>query len=312
MKPIRNASSPQSTFRTYGIQIVGFLLICIATAVVVAFAQRSTTAQSNQLDLIDREGHRTPVGPLPLSTFAPRVSPDGREVVFDTQDDGHVWIAKLTDVAAKRRITTEGFNRGPIWSGDGKRILYISDDAGEETLFWRLADGSGRPEILTKPARAPESWDPRAPGISFITLNPGGDYDVWTFSIPDKKRSVFFRIPGSAQHSSHFSPDGRWIAYASAETGRLEIYVRPSTGTGNAVQVSKAGGEHPLWSPDQKELYFDKNSEIFVASISAGITFKAETPSALPIKGYIQGPLRRQYDLMPDGKHFLMMFRPGR
>ena len=312
MKATRSVLFPNPTARAYGLRTGFVLLSCILIAVVVACAQRGATVQSVQLELVDRDGHRTPVGPISAATFAPRISPDGREVVFDTQDDGQLWIAKLTDFAAKRRITTDGVNRGPIWSGDGKRILYITDDGGQEALFWRAADGSGSGELLSKPVRAPESWDPRSPGISFITLNPGGDYDVWTLSLPEKKRNVFIGIPGTAQHSSHFSPDGRWIAYASAETGRLEIYVRPSAETAQAVRVSTAGGEHPLWSPDQKELYFDKNSEIFVASINTGTTFKAEPPKVLPIKGYIQGPLRRQYDLMPDGKQFLMMFQPGR
>jgi Tol biopolymer transport system component len=287
------------------------IVLCLLLISIIALAQFRGGAQSNQLVLVDREGKRTPVGPIPLATFAPRISPDGTEVVFDTQDDGALWIAKMTDVAAKRKITTEGSNRGPIWSGDGKHILYITDDKGEETLFWRLADGTGRPELLVKPARAPESWNPREPGVSYITLLPGGDYDVWTYTFADKRSAVFFKIPGSAQHSSHYSPDGRWIAYASAESGRLEIYVRPAAGTGEAVQVSKGGGEHPLWSPDQKELFFDSNNRMYSALINTEPTFKAAAPAALPITGYIQGPLRRQYDLMPDGKHFLMMFRPG-
>jgi eukaryotic-like serine/threonine-protein kinase len=288
------------------------LTACILFSAFLACAQRAPASQEVQLALVDREGRRTPVGPIPQATFAPRISPDGKEVVFDTQDDGSLWIAKLSDVKAKRRLTTEGSNRGPLWSGDGKRILYITDDGGAEALFWRLADGTGRPELLSKPVRAPESWDPRAPGLSFITLNPGGDYDVWTYSISDKKRVLFYGIPGSAQHSSHFSPDGRWIAYVSAETGRLEVYVRPSTGSGNVVRVSNAGGGHPLWAPDQKQLYFDNNGQMFAAEISTQPTFKAEKPAALPITGFIQGPLRREYDLMPDGKQFLMMFPPGR
>ena len=307
-----SASYVASILRKIGSRTGILLLAGIIFAALLAIAQRAPVSQDVQLVLVDREGHRTPVGPLPQATFAPRVSPDGKEVVFDTRDDGHVWIAKLSDVKAKRRLTTEGSNRGPLWSGDGKRILYITDDNGAEALFWRLADGTGRPELLSKPVRAPESWDPRAPGLSFITLNPGGDYDVWTFSIADKKRVLFFGIPGSAQHSSHFSPDGRWIAYVSAETGRLEVYVRPSTGTGNAIRISRAGGGHPLWSPDQKELYFDNNGQMFAAAISSELIFKADTPAVLPITGFIQGPLRREYDLMPDGKHFLMMFQPGR
>ena len=262
-----------------------------------------------RLFLVDLDGYRTPVGSLPAATFAPRVSPDGKEVLFDTQDDGQVWIAKLSDVTSRRKVSTGGSNRGPLWSDDGKRIFYITDDQGAETLFWRTTDGSGMPELLTKPARAPESWSSKDSTLSFITLNPGGDYDIWTYSLSTRKRTPFLVIPGSAQHSSHFSPDSRWIAYVSAETGRLEVYVRPFPAGAPAVQVSRNGGGHPLWSPDQDELYFDNNGRMYAASIRTAPTFTAEPPRELPIEGFVQGPLRRQYDLTPDGRHFLMMFR---
>src|SRR5882724_7913579 len=90
-----------------------------------------------QMVLVDHEGHRTPVGVVPPSTFAPRISPDGREVLFDTSQDGQVWIAKLSDFTSKRQVSNGGSNRGPLWSEDGKRIFYITDDQGAETLFWR-------------------------------------------------------------------------------------------------------------------------------------------------------------------------------
>jgi Tol biopolymer transport system component len=286
------------------------ILLCSLLFAVVACAQQAPFRLEYKLALVDREGNRTPVGALPIATFAPRISPSGLEVLFDTQDDSQLWIAKLSDMSTKRKLSTGGSNRGPLWSGDGKRIFYITDDGGEETLFWRAADGSGTPELLTKPARAPESWSPREPGISFITLNAGGDYDVWTFALNGKRRTSFYGVKGSAQHSSHFSPDGKWIAYASAETGRLEVYVRPFPAGTPVVQVSRNGGEHPLWAPDQKELFFDAGGRMFAAPIKTEGTFTAGTPVQLPITGFIQGPLRRQYDLMPDGKHFLMMFPP--
>jgi Tol biopolymer transport system component len=288
------------------------LILGLLLAALLALPQGGPTRPEFELDLVDREGRRTPVGRVPITTFAPRISPDGREVIFDTQDDGQLWIAKLSDVAARRRLSTGGSNRGPLWTGDGKRILYITDDQGEEALYWRAADGSGTPERLTKPARAPESWSPREPGISFITLNSGGDYDVWTYSLNTKRATPFVAIPRSPQHSSHFSPDGRWIAYASAETGRLEVYVRPFPDGAPVVRVSNSGGEHPLWSPDQKELFFDTGGRLFAVPIKTGATFTADKPVELPITGFIQGPLRRQYDLMPDGRHFLMLFPPGR
>jgi len=289
---------------------LGLTLAAILSLVALLTSSRAARLQAPlHLMLVDRAGKRTPVGDVPGSTFAPRVSPDGREVVFDTQDDGQLWIAKLSDFASRRKLSTGGSNRGELWSGDGKRMFYITDDGNQEALFWRAADGSGVPELLTEPVRAPESWSSKAGLLSFITLNPGGDYDVWTYSLETKLRTPFVVIPRTPQHSSHFSPDGKWIAYVSGETGRLEVYVRPFPAGTPAVQISYSGGGHPLWSPDQKELYFDNNSRMFAVEINAASSFAAGTPQELPIQGFVQGPLRRQYDLMPDGKQFLMMFR---
>jgi Tol biopolymer transport system component len=280
-----------------------------ATFTILLLAQLPFVQRDHQLVLVDKEGHRTPVGSVPASTFAPRVSPDGREVLFDTQDAGTIWIAKLSDFATRRRLSAEGGYRGAMWSGDGKRILYITDYEGAEALFWRLSDGSGSSELLIKTARAAESWSPLEPRISYITLKAPGDYDVWTYSITNRQSTVFASIPNSPQHSSHYSPDGLWIAYVSAETGRLEVYVRRATGDAPAIQITTMGGGHPLWSPDQKELFFDNGGRLFAVAINPeSATFKTAEPVALPISGFIQGPLRRQYDLMPDGKSFLMMF----
>jgi Tol biopolymer transport system component len=287
-------------------------ILALTFAVSSLIVARMRMQAPNQLALVDREGHRTVLGTVPGRTFAPRVSPDGKEVVFDTQDDSQLWIAKLSDVGAKRRLSTGGSNRGPLWSADGKRIFYITDYQNEEALFWRAADGSGTPEFLSKPVRAPESRSPQNALLSFITLKSGGDYDVWTYSLTTKQRTPLIVVPGTPQHSSHFSPDGKWIAYVSAETGQLEVYVRPFPAGTPAVRISRSGGGHPLWSPDQKELFFDNSSRMYATAINASGPFTAATPKELPIQGFIQGPLRRQYDLMPDGKQFLMMFPGGR
>jgi serine/threonine-protein kinase len=288
------------------------LSVCVFIAVLALAFQNLSLQLDNQLLLVDRAGMRTPVGPVPGRTFAPRISPDGTEVVFDNQDDGQLWIAKLSNISAKRKLSTGGSNRGPIWSADGKRILYITDYQNEEALFWRAADGTGTPEQLARPVRAPESLSPMGRELSFITLMPVGDYDVFTYSFSTKQKTPFIVVPGSPQHSSHFSPDGKWIAYVSAQTGRLEVWVRPFPSGTPAVQVTTSGGEHPQWSPDQKELFFDSGNRMYATAINTERAFTAAAPVALPITGFIQGPLRRQYDLMPDGKHFLMMFPPAR
>jgi Tol biopolymer transport system component len=282
------------------------LALCFLLLMACGAAAQFTLPQV-QVALVDMEGKRTPVGQLPISVFAPRVSPDGKEVLYDDQLDGQLWVAKLSDFASKRRVGN-GNSRGPYWSIDGKHIFYITDYEREEALFWRAADGTGTPEFLSKPVRAPESRSPQNI-LSFITLGSAGDYDIWTLNLTTKERTTFYGVTGSAQHSSHFSPDGKWIAYASAESGRLEVYVRSFPPSTPPVQVSRNGGEHPLWSPDQKTLYFDVNRRMYAAAITTSPTGTASAPKELPIQGFVQGPLRRQYDLTPDGKQFLMMFQ---
>jgi Tol biopolymer transport system component len=184
---------------------------------------------------------------------------------------------------------------------------------GQPAIYWQLANGSGAAERLTETARAPESFSAQNQMLSFITLNANGggaDYDVWTYSFRDKKSAPLIQIKSSAQHSSRFSPDGKWIAYVSDETGRLELYVQPFPTTGARFQITKNGGGHPLWSPDGKELYFDNSGRMFSVAIQAQPGFSAGEPAPLPIRGFVQGQgnVRRQYDMISDGKQFIMMF----
>src|SRR6185295_7371154 len=119
----------------------------------------------------------------------------------------------------------------------------------------------------------------------------------------------------SAQSGSRLSPDGKWIAYESNETGRAEVYVEPLSRNGQRFQVSKTGGSRPLWAPDMSKLYFDNNAGAAVRMLSATIktqpAFSSEDIVTMPMKDFIQpsGTIRRQFDITPDGKQFLMMFQ---
>ena len=271
---------------------------------VIALAQRPVPLL--RLDLVDHSGKHTELGTLPISTFAPRTSPDGRHLTFDTQDGPTVWIADFPSLKAMRRLPSTA--KYPMWSADSERIFFIAVHNGQEALYWRKADGTGDAELLAEPARAPEHLLKRLQSITFITLK--GDYDLWRYSLADRKATPLVEVPRSSQHSSRISPDERWLAYVSDETGRFEIYVQPIPITGARYQITKDGGEHPVWSPDGREIYFNRDDRLFSVAVSTGSTVTAAMPMELPITGFIQDVGRRQFDITADGKQFLMLFPP--
>ena len=119
-------------------------------------------------------------------------------------------------------------------------------------------------------------------------------------------------LPGSAQHSSSVSPDGKWMAYASNETGRYEVWIEPLPRTGARYQVTRDGGSHPLWLPDGQALYFDRDHQMFRLAVNTQDMSSRGEPTPLPIKGFAQAEYRRQFDLMPDGRQFLVLFPMSR
>jgi Tol biopolymer transport system component len=275
-----------------------------------------------ELALVDLQGQKKILGRLPVSVFAPRVSPDGRRVAFELADAPtgpnqpgvqRLYVAEL-DNLEKRRVLQPAVisprSLAAVWSDDGDRIAYLATGNGGDALFWQRADGSIQPLFLVD-GRAPEGWY-KGGLLTFITRTGDGDYGISQLDLNSMKVSRLVDQPGSEQHSSRISPDGRWIAYASNETGRMEVWLEPLPQTGLRVQVTRAGGSHPLWSPDGSTLYFDQDGKMFRLPLTlTGASPQVGAPVELPISGFQQGALRRQFDLMPDGSAFVMLFPSG-
>lgn len=291
----------------------GAALFAVAANGALAYVRAAAPALS-QLALVNMDGTRTTLGEVPAGTAAPRVAASVRKVAFAAQ--GTIYVADLSNIAGARKVIENA--TFPLLSPDGEWMSFGSlgtrRNNGEEVLFMQRADGSGEAEVVAKPARAGEHWMEGDQGFSFIThRGAGNNYDVWFYS-PGKKtvEPIANSIDDSAQMSSSMSPNRRWVAYMSSDSGDWQLYVQPYPATGKRYQVTTDGGRSPMWTSDN-QLVFDKDGQMYAVSLQLGDTPTFGAPRTLPVTGYVQPQLRRNWELIRagDASQFLMLFRPA-
>jgi Tol biopolymer transport system component len=245
--------------------------------------------------------------------------------VIEKAQDMQVWLYDLTrDTFAP--FTFQGLNRHAVWTPDGKRIAFMSNREGATQIFWQLADGSGGLQRLTTnpPTTTagglsiPHSWSPDGQSLIFVQAVPTKQAEFWTLHVgnpsarPDQagraqRMPVQMRAPDGAPQ---LSADGRWLAYASDESGRREIYVQPYPGPGGKWQISTDGGNEPQWSRKGTELFYRSGKKMMAVDIAIQPGFAAGKPRQL-FEGDYQvtatGWARPNYDVSPDDQRFLML-----
>jgi Tol biopolymer transport system component len=282
-------------------------------ALVGGIVARAQMPSGYELALIDVDGTKKVLGQLPASVYAPRVSPDGKRVAFETRDlkgpDGfRLWTADLENPTGRKPFPLTGIaNWAPMWTPDGQRLVFIISGDRPDSLYWQRADGSGTSEHLID-TRAGEGWVGNGTQMRFLSLTGNGDYGISLLDMKSRTVTLFVDLPGSAQHSSNMSPDGTWMAYASNETGRYEVWIEPFPRTGTRYQVTRTGGSHPMWMPNGQSLYFDRDHQMFRLAVNTKDLSQINEPTPLPIRDFAQAEYRRQFDLMPNGRQFLMLF----
>ena len=279
-----------------------------------------------QLTWVDRSGMTQGTVGEPDPTFLePRVSPDSQRVAVARTVRGSGTGLWLLDRARTTRVTFEAYAACPVWSPDGTRIAFWSPRNGPGDIYQTLASGAGEEErlVASDQGKYPTSWSADGRFLLYHSLDPQMNADLWVVPmVGDRTPSLFLRTPFREAYGA-FSPDGRWVAYHSNESGRQEVYVRPFVppGTGGAdagapggrVQVSTAGGVFPLWKPDGKELYYlNPEGAMMAAPVSVtGSTLEPGAPVVLfhtrIVGGGVDAQQRRQYDVAPDGRFLINM-----
>jgi Tol biopolymer transport system component len=297
----------------------------------------SAVGQDAALGIADRSGVVRLLDVPKAAYRNPRISPDGRQIAVETVGEngqGSIWVYDLKGGAAIRRLTQDGDATRPIWSADGTRIAYAANHVKPQGIFWQLADGSGLPERLTTTVDEahqdyPESFSRDGKVLSFARVKPPlgqNAWALWTVRLDgERKPELFFDLPDSNEFGSQFSPDGKWIAYASnaspsgGEPTAFAIYLQPYPATGVKYQISQSGGAWPIWSAGGHELIYrisataaGAGQRLHVVNVAMNPvpTFTAE--QTLPVQGFLPIVNNREYDVFPDGKQFVLVTSAAR
>ena len=263
------------------------------------------------LALVDREGEQQPL-PLRLQTYSGlRLSPDGQRVAVEV-DEGNkqsIWVYDLSR-GALSPLTFEGNkNMVPVWTPDGSKVTFSSNRSGPQNLFWKSADGSGAAERLTTSGQDHwrASWSPDGQFLAFDTTSSDADYDIWVMSLDSEREPQPFLQTEFNEREMTFSPDSRWLAYQSDESGRYEVYVLPfpKVEEGGKWQISTQGGSWPVWATNGRELFYRTANEMMAVDITTEPSFSMGKPRLLFKTPMVTA--RRDFDVTPDGQHFLMI-----
>jgi serine/threonine-protein kinase len=260
--------------------------------------------ENRRLVWVDRNGKSTPVVETAREFANVRLSPNGRQaaVTIATGTKRDIWTLDLA-AGTLTPLTTTGTARNPIWSSDGQRILYASTQSGRAGFWWQPADGSGPPQLAVVPRRNPWNAD-LSPDGRTVVFNGIAEvnFDLESVSLDSTHQArALSASPTAIETYGRFSPDGRWVAYSSDESGRMEVYVRPFAEGGGRVQISVNGGRRAIWSHDAKQLYYWEGNRLTSASLSFD-----PAPVVVSRTPLFTGRFEDDYDVSKDGR-FLMV-----
>jgi serine/threonine-protein kinase len=264
---------------------------------------------------VDRQGKAEPIASFKAPFFAPRLSPDGQRIAYSTLGMEHdAWVFDLNRSTATK-LTSEGLVSWVIWTPDGRRVVFDWEKTGVPNIYWQPVDGGSPMERLTKSeySQYPGSWSPDGETLAFVESHPESGNDIYLLNVRDRSVTPYLNSRFFEGYPE-FSPDGRWMAYASNESGRCEVYVQPFPRSAGKWQVSSEGGSQPLWARNGKQLFYlwgapgSQTDQAWSVDVQTESGFSAGKPRLLfEQPGYSGGVPIRGWDISADGDRFLMV-----
>ncbi len=262
----------------------------------------------------DREGRREALLEEARILYDPALSPDGSKIAVSmvTEGNSDLWLYDRERETFSRLTSSGGEEEHPLFAPGGREIAYDYSMAGPFRLFSRTIDGAGEPRSLGGEggSEIPESYsaDGKLLVLSEASFETG--FDLRILELADLTRRPFLATPFD-ERSARFSPDGRFVAYSSNESGKNEIYATSFPEPGARLSVSAAGGEHPRWTRGGKEILFLSNDGVMAVEIETAGGLKAGKPRRLfpyrPPLPQLEGAYRSPYDVSSDGERFLLV-----
>lgn len=282
----------------------------------LAYVPGSPDGATRKLVWVDRSGKAEPLPLPPGSYLYPRISPDGKQLAVEVEGPNHDLMLYDFARGVLSKVTVDGLSHNPVWAPDGARFAFRSWQAGGMTMWSMPADRSAPATRLDPQGtrQSPVSYSPNGEFLAFDQKDPQTSDDVWV--LPARGSPVAVARSRFSEGSAKFSPDGRWIAYASDESGKPEVYVQAFPGPGAKQQVSKDGGLDPVWRPSGGELYYRNDDGMMVVSVQTSGRLSVSAPKQLWKGKYsagsgsscgMPGPASSNYDVTPDGQRFLMV-----
>jgi Tol biopolymer transport system component len=301
----------ENVYSVFGIGVAAQYDISAEGTLVYRTAVEGSDTSTSTLVTVDRQGREEELVMPPQDYWRPKISPDGERIAVQVggPQDSDVYFYSVPRRTLRRFTFDSAGNGRPLWSPDGKRIIYSRIEAGEQSLYMKAADGTGTTGRLT--------LQPGAEHGSFWTADGQVFYQECSpvcrlamLTLGDEPQTQILRAQDDHnEYDAVLSPDGHWLAYSSDESYRQEVFVSPypDLQSGRWLVSNTTGGGHPVWSPDGSEIFYWSQSGMMAVAFNSEPEVELGIPAVMFDVSSYRDDFARNYDIFPDGNRFVMV-----